>query len=87
MSLAITVGLELEWLYIYIGTARIKRYRIAFFDALFMVCDATSILRRKIIQPTKVQLVAAACGAVPESQIGRVCVRFHFFNIVRNHLD
>ena len=28
--------------------ARIKRYRIAFYDALFMVCDATSILRRKL---------------------------------------
>ena len=38
-----------------------------------MVCDATLILHRKIIQPTKVQLVT---GAVPDSQLDRV--RFHF---------
>ena len=49
------------------ANARIKRYRIAFCDALFMVCYATSIMHRKVcdaktVQPPKVKLVN---GAVP----------------------
>ena len=58
----------------------IKRYRIAFCDALFIVCDATSIMYSKlcyakIIKPLTVKL---ANGAVPDSQIEFV------FNIAPN---